>query len=40
MKKPPKIIFEKYLYNLSVDELTEYLKEYDKRNKTKVFESI
>lgn len=40
MKKPPKIIFEKYLYNLSVDELTEYLKEYDRRNKTKVLESI
>ena len=40
MNKPPKIIFEKYLYNLSVDELTEYLKEYDRRNKTKVLESI
>lgn len=40
MKKPSKKIFEEYLFSLSVDELTAYIKEYDTKNKTKVTTEI
>lgn len=35
MKKPDRIIFERYLYQLSFEELTSYLEKYDKKNQTK-----
>lgn len=40
MKKPDRIIFEKYLYSLSVDEVKAYLKKYDTQNQTKVAEEF
>lgn len=38
MKKPNRIIFEQYLYELSFEELKSYLKKYDNKHKTKAQE--
>ena len=40
MKKPDKIIFERYLYKLSLDELRAYIQRYDEKNKTRAYQEI
>lgn len=40
MKKPDSVIFKKYLMNLSLEELTAYLKEYEKVRQVKVLDQI
>ena len=40
MKKPDSVIFKKHLMKLSLEELTAYLKEYEKVRQVKVLDQI